>query len=124
MTIVRHIRRSHPWMTLKRFLDGLNTLRIPDGTTISPRSLVPVSRSMQHMPCVTCYALSESQMISSIASFRRDVDRMRWMEQPTIRRWTSRRLFHFLALEPAELRLRLYLFLADLAAHRRVMQFK
>src|SRR6476659_7150255 len=95
-TIVRHMRRLVPWTNLKRFLDGLNTLRIPDGTKISPRSLVVVSRSTQRTPRATCYAHSEFQMILLIASFRCDVGRMHWMEQPTILSWTSQRLFHFL----------------------------
>src|SRR6266545_4722365 len=92
-TIVRHIRRLLPWTNLKRFLDGLNTLRIRDGTKISPRSLVAVSGSMQRTPRATCYARLEFQMILLIASSRRGLGRMDWMEQPTILRWISERLF-------------------------------
>src|SRR5438094_9505063 len=113
--IVRHIRRLLPWTNLKRFLDGLNTLRIPDGTKISPRSLVAVSRSTQRTPRATCYARWEFQMILSIASSRRGVGRMHWMEQPTIPRWTGERLFISLALEPLEL---------GLGNHRRLMESK
>ena len=45
-------------------------------------------------------------MILLIVSSRRGVGRMQWMEQPTILRWISKRLFPSLALEPPELRLR------------------
>ena len=86
-------RPSHTPLTsvdeLKKILDGLNTLRIPDGTKISPRSLVAVSRSTQRTPRATCYARLEFQMILLIASSRRGLGRMHWMEQPTILRWTS-----------------------------------
>jgi len=41
---------------LKKIFGWLNTLRIPDGTKISPRSLVVVSRSTQRTPRATCYA--------------------------------------------------------------------
>src|SRR5438094_8707803 len=102
-TIVRHIRRLLPWTNLKRFLDGLNTLRIPDGTKISPRSLVVVSRSTQRTPRATCYARLEFQMTLSIASSRRGVDRMHLMEQPTTLRWTSKRLLLSLVLEASKL---------------------
>src|SRR5512132_2321550 len=117
------MRRLLPWTSLKRFLDGLNTLRIPDGTKISPRSLVAaVCRSTQRTPRATCYARLEFQMLLSIASSRRGLVRMRWMEQPTILRWISLRLFLSLALERPELRLRLCL--GGVGQHDRLLEFK
>src|SRR4029453_4736329 len=101
---------------LKRFLGGLNTLRIPDGMKISPRSLVAVSRSTQRTPRATCYARLEFQMILSIASFRRGVGRVHWMEHPTPLRWTSKRLFLSSASEASGLGLGL-----GLGNHRRLM---
>src|SRR4249919_1251404 len=97
-----------------------------DGTKISQRSLVVVSRSMQRTPRVTCYARLEFQMILLIASFRCGLGRMHWMEQPTILRWISQRLFLSLALEQSELRLRrcLSLCLGEVGQHRRLMEFK
>src|SRR4029453_6156831 len=103
--IVHHMRRLLPWTNLKRFLGGLNTLRIPDGMKISPRSSVAVSRSMQRTPRAAFYARLEFQMILSIASSRRGVGRMDLMEQPTIPRWTSKRRFLSLALQGPELAL-------------------
>src|SRR6516165_7858777 len=96
---VRRMRRLLPWTNLKRFLDGLNTLRIADGTKISPRSLVAVSRLMQPTPRATCYAHWEYQMILSTVSSKRGVDRMDSMELPTTRRWISKQRFLSLALE-------------------------
>src|SRR6476659_182421 len=116
------MRRLVPWTNLKRFLDGPSTLRIPDGTKISPRSLVAVSRSMQRTPRATCYARLEFKMLLSIASFRRGLGRMHWMEQPTILRWTREWLFHSLALEPPELHPRPCL--GGLEQHRRLLEFK
>src|SRR5215211_1661581 len=101
--IVRHIHRLLPSTNLGKFLDGLNTLRIPAGMKISRRSLVGVSRSTQRTPRATCYARWEFQMILSIAFSRHDVGRMHSMEQPTTRRWTSKRLLLSLALEPPKL---------------------
>jgi hypothetical protein len=65
-------------------------------------------------------------MILLIASFRRGVGRMHWMERLTILRWTSKRLFLSLALEPPELhrRLRLRLSLGEPGQRRRLMDFK
>src|ERR1041385_5500107 len=105
---IRPMRRSLPWTNLKRFSDGLNTLRSPDGTRISQRLLVAVSRLTPPMPRATCYARWEFQMSSSIVSSRRDVDRMHSMEQPTIPRWTSKQHFLSLALEPPQPALRTY----------------
>jgi hypothetical protein len=63
-------------------------------------------------------------MILLIASSRRGLGRMHWMEQPTILRWISQRLFHSLALEPPELHPRLRLCLGGLGQHRRLLEFK
>src|SRR6516164_3095018 len=112
---VRRMRRLVPWMNLKRFLDGLNTLRIPDGTKISPRSLVAVSRLTQPTPRETCYAHWEYQMILSTASSKCGVDRMDSMELPTIRRWINKQRFLSLALERAQPVPR---------SHRRLMESK
>jgi hypothetical protein len=51
---------------------------------------------------------------------------MHWMERLTILRWTSKRLFLSLALEPPELhrRLRLRLSLGEPGQRRRLMDFK
>src|SRR5262249_43913894 len=105
--IVRHMRRLLQWMNSKRLLDGLNTLRSPDGTKISLRSLVAVSRSTPRTPRVTCYARLEFPMSLLIASFRCGVGRMEWMAQPTIPRWIRQWLFLSLGLELAELGLEL-----------------
>src|SRR5262249_502035 len=102
-TIVRHMRRLLQWMNLKRLQDGLNTLRNPDGTTISLRLLAAVSRSTQRTPRAMCYVRLESRMSLLIASFKCDVGRMESMEQPTILKWIRRWLFLCLDLEPPEL---------------------
>src|SRR5205814_10060159 len=101
----------------KRFLDGLNTLRIRDGTKFSPRSLVAVSRLTRRTPRATCYARWEFQMTLSIASSRHGVGRMQSMEQPTTLRWTSKRLFLCSASEASGLAL-------VLGDHRRLMESK
>src|SRR6478672_7071870 len=123
-TIIRHICHLLPWTNLRRFLDGLNTLRMPDGTKISPQSWVAVCRSMQRTLPATYYARLEFQMSLLIASFKRVLGQMHWMEQPTILRWTREWLFHSLALEPLELHLRLCLCLGRPGQHRRLMEFK
>src|SRR5262245_9791417 len=113
--IARRMRRLLQWMTLKRFLDGLNTLRILDGTKISPRSSVVVSRLTQLTPRATCCAHWEFQMNLSIVFSKRGVDLMHSMEQPTTRRWTSKQRFLSLALERSE---------PGLRNHRRLMGSK
>src|SRR5215475_5179440 len=89
-------------MNLKRFSDGLNTLRIPDGTKISLQSLVAVSRLTQPTPRATCCAHWEYQMILSTVSSKRGVDLMHSMELPTTRRWISKQRFLSLALERSQ----------------------
>ena len=56
---------------------------------------------MQRTPRATCYARLEFQMILLIASSRRGLGRMHWMEQPTILRWTRRMAFSLLGLGAA-----------------------
>src|SRR4030095_10959157 len=96
---MRRLLRS---MNLKRFLDGLNTLRIQDGTKISPRSLVAVSRLTQPTPRATCCAHWEFQMNLLIVFSKRAEDLMHSMEPPTTRRWISKQRFLSLVLEPSE----------------------